>query len=116
MKWAARVISAYVANGIGLVLSAKLLHGFVLEDGVSSLAAIALILTGLNFLVKPVLKLVLGPVIVFTLGLGLVAVNAVVLYILDALSNQISIEGALTFVLASVIIGLVNFLFHLFTK
>ena len=116
MKPVAHVLVAIIANAIGLVASAYFITGFGLNVNAASLLVLAAILTALNFFLKPILKLFLGPIIVLTLGLGLIVVNALILYVLDILSQNLTIDGIPALIYASVIIGLVNFVFHFATK
>ncbi len=76
----------------------------------------AAILTLLNFILKPILTLVLGPVIILTLGLGLILVNARILKILDLFLNNLTIETIPALLYATILIGVVNFVFHTATK
>jgi len=116
MKWLIKVIGAVLANGLALLLAAYFIQGFKLTSDYKEIALVALILTGLNFVLKPMLKLILGPIIILTLGLGLILVNAIVLYVLDILTENLTIETIPALVFASLIIGAVNFVFHLLTK
>ncbi|HUX35762.1 MAG TPA: phage holin family protein [Candidatus Paceibacterota bacterium] len=116
MKSAAKFIIAIVANAAGLLAAGYFVQGFNMDVNAQSLVLLALILTILNFFLKPFLKLLLGPVIILTLGLGLILVNMTVLYILDMLSQNLTIENISALVYSSIIIGLVNFVFHLATK
>ena len=116
MKWLIQVIGAVLVNGLSLMAAAYFISGFKLTSDLKEVALIALILTALNFILKPVLKLILGPIIILTLGLGLILINAVVIYILDILTKNLTIETIPALVFASLIVGAVNFIFHLFTK
>lgn len=116
MKIIAKIAVAVVVNALALVVAAYFVMGFNLEVDLRSLFLLAAVLTALNFFLKPILKLILGPIIVITLGLGLILVNAVILYILDMLSNNLNIDGVGALLYSSIIIGLVNFVFHLATK
>jgi putative membrane protein len=116
MKWLIKLIGAILANGLALLLAAYFISDFKLTSDYKEVAVIALILTALNFILKPVLKLILGPIIILTLGLGLILVNAIVLYILDILTKNLTIETTPALVFASVIVGVTNFIFHLFIK
>lgn len=69
-------------------------------------------LTVLNFILKPILKLVLGPIIVLTLGLGLIIVNGLVLWTLDFLSPELTIQSIPALLWATLTIGAINFIFH----
>lgn len=116
MKLAAKFIIAIIANAAGLLAAGYFVQGFKIDVNMQSLALLAIVLTILNFFLKPFLKLLLGPVIILTFGLGLILVNMTVLYILDILSQNLAIENISALVYSSIIIGLVNFVFHLATK
>ena len=116
MRFLAKILVAIAANAIGLWVAAAYIPGFVLTSDPKELIKIALILTLLNFIVRPILKLVLGPVILLTLGLGLIIVNALVLYILDKLSAGLTIESVLALFYATLLIGVINFIFHLIKR
>jgi putative membrane protein len=116
MRFLAKIVIAIIVNGAALLAAAYWLPGFTLKNDFLSVAWIALALTALNYTLKPVLKLFLGPIIVLTLGLGLILVNAIILYILDIFSPDLTIQGVLTLIYAALVIGAVNFFFHLATK
>ncbi len=116
MGWVLKTILVVVGNTLVFLAMAKWLPGFVALDGLGQIGVIAIVFTVLNLLLKPVLKLILGPIIILTLGLGLVLVNMLVLYILDKLSNNLSIDGVLTLLYASLITGVANFIFHTLLK
>ncbi|MEK9173000.1 MAG: phage holin family protein [Patescibacteria group bacterium] len=113
MGWILKTAAVVLANILIFMLSTRVVPGFMMAAGFGEMLVIALIFTGLNYILKPVLKLLLGPIIVLTLGLGLILVNMVVLFILDKLSNNLTIENALALVYSSVLIGFLNFLLHL---
>lgn len=116
MRFLAKIVIAVVINGAALMVAAYFLPGFELRNDLVSVTWIALALTALNYVVKPILKLILGPIIVLTLGLGLVIVNAIILYLLDIFSPDLTIQDVLTLIYASIITGVINFFFHLATK
>jgi len=116
MKWLAKIILAILINAVAIWACATYIPGFKLEDGFEKILGIALILTALNFLLKPLLKLVLGPIIVLTLGFGIIIVNAIILYILDILSKNLTIENIPALALSTILISLINFVFHWATK
>ncbi|MFH0890890.1 MAG: phage holin family protein [Candidatus Liptonbacteria bacterium] len=113
MRWLSRIILAVAINLIAILAANQWISGFRVSGGFEEWLMAAGILTLLNFLVKPVLKLVLGPIIVLTLGLGLVLVNMVVIYLLDRFSQDISIETVLALLYGSILIGALNFFMHL---
>lgn len=109
-----RILLALIGNVFALLLSQALIPGFQLSPNFFDILIIGLILTALNFFLKPVLKLIFGPIIVLTFGLGSLVVNMILLYILDILSKGITIQGniLLSLLLASVIVGVINIIIH----
>ncbi len=128
MHWLFKLILVTAGNAFALWLanwaSMRYFPGFILSAPIVGLIIIALILTILNFLLKPVLTLILGPLIIITLGLGLIVVNAIVIWVLAYLSNlpqfdfmhgSISIQSIPALFFATIIISIVNFVIHLIT-
>lgn len=112
-----RIIFAVVANGLALVVADHFVDGFVLAaSDLKTFIIVALILTALNFILKPLLKLLLGPLIILTLGLGALLVNAVILKVLDFLSPALSIQGLVALLFATIIVSVVNIVFHAVTR
>lgn len=87
---------AILANALALWVAAAILPGieFGGEGGQLALtvALVALVFGVLNALVKPLLKLVSLPLIVLTLGLFLVVVNAVMLSLTSWLAGALGLD------------------------
>ena len=113
MRFLARILIAIAINAIALYLAAHFVTGFVLTGTLQEIFILALILTVLNFTVKPLLTLILGPVIILTFGIGIIAVNALILYILDIFSQNLTIQTIPALVFGTLIFGAVNFVFHM---
>ena len=116
MKTLARWALAIILNVILLVAAQALIPGFILTGTWLNWLELAFILAILNFLVKPILKFFLAPVIILTLGLGLVAINMLILFLLDFLSRNLTIQGIPALFFAALLFGIINFIFHLVTK
>lgn len=120
MHFLVKVSLVIVGNGAALWLANKYVPGFVLHASWFQLALIAFILALLNFILKPILTLILGPIIILTLGLGVIVVNAIIIYLLPALANHldilrgsISIETTLALLLTTLVVSAINFVIHL---
>lgn len=91
-----KFLLAILANAVALWVAAVLLPGieFGGEGGqlVLTVVLVALIFGVLNALVKPVLKLVSLPLIVLTLGLFLVVVNALMLALTSWLAGVLGLD------------------------
>ena len=119
MHWFARLVIIVGGNALALWLANMWVPGFVLNGGAITLILIALVLAVLNFLFKPLLTLVLGPIIILTLGLGVLVVNALILYILpiiadhiDFLHGSIIIQNIPALFFATLIVSIINFIIH----
>ena len=84
------------------------------------LAGVTLILTLLNFFIRPALKLLFGPIILLTLGLGIIAINGIILYLLtisvnhlDVLRGSIIIETIPALIYGTLIITAVNWIIRI---
>lgn len=120
MHWLFRVIIVIGGNALALWLANLYVPGFVLSGNWLQIIVIALVLTILNFFLKPLFTLILGPIIIITLGLGILIVNAIILYILPVLANHIDIlHGSImiqsipALFLATLLISVVNFIIHI---
>lgn len=115
-KSLAKVIVAVLLNAFGFWIASQYISGFIIKNDVLTILSVAAIFTILNFIVRPILKLFLGPLIVLTLGAGVILINVVLLYILDILSKNLTIETIPALLYVSVIVGVLNIIFHLATK
>ncbi len=99
---------ALLSNLIGLLVAARFINGFEIVSGFESFFLVAGILTFLNIFIRPLLKLILTPVIILTLGFATFLVNALMIFILDKFLANITISGTLPLVYATIIISLIN--------
>ena len=116
MKLVSKILVAVLLNLGGLFAARFWIPNFELVANLRDIVIIALVLTALNFVLKPILKLILGPVIVLTLGLGLIVVNALILKVLDFSFDALTIGTSLALLEATILFGAVNIIFHLATK
>ncbi len=116
MRILARLVLALIANFFALIIAREFITGFGLTDDLVRELVVAGIFTAINLFIKPILKLFMMPVIVLTLGIGLFALNAGILKLLDFLSGDLTIEGIRALLLGTLIVSAVNFVAHLATK
>ncbi len=75
-------------------------------DGFKSALLVALVLGLLNIFVKPILVFFTLPVTIFTLGLFLLVINAIIVMICDSLIDGFFIDGFLRALLFSLVLSL----------
>ncbi len=86
---------------------------------VSSLNAaliVALVLAFLNAIVKPILVILTLPITIFTLGLFLVVINAMMVLICQELVKEFHVNGFMTAVYFSIILSICQYVLELILK
>lgn len=116
MKFIGKIIFHVVVNAIAILAATYFVSGFIFNGDYLELAVTAIILTAINIFIKPVVKLFLGPFIILSFGLFTIIVNAVMLNILDIISPELTIQGMVPLLSATLIISLVNFILNIIGK
>jgi len=104
-----------LANAGGLWIAAQYIPGFHLSGTIYDILLLGAILWLFNTFLKPILTFFLGPLIILTLGLMTVAINAGMLYLLDIYSPHLSIDGVLALLLATLVMTVANLISDLLT-
>lgn len=107
-KLIGKIIFSLFANSIALIAASYFVEGFKISLDPQKFLMVAGILTLINLILKPILKLFFGPLIVLTLGIGIVVINTSLIYILDIVSQDVSINGLKPLLFTTLIIGVVN--------
>ena len=118
-----RLVLRLLANAAALAVATFLLSGISLtapttEGKVVTLLVVALIFGVVNAVVKPVFTLVTVPLLLLTLGLFLVVINALMLLLTSWVSTRVDlgwlVEGFGTAVLGALIVSVVSFFLNAF--
>ncbi len=112
MKLLLRLASYLVGNALGLLLAARLLPDFQISLIWQEFSTVILFLTAGNIFLRPILKLIFTPLILLTLGLFTIIINAGILYLIDFSSIYITIKGLPTLLYGTLIISVANLLVH----
>lgn len=108
MKLIGKFIFHIFSNAIALLVAAYFVAGFTFRGTFLAMLATATILTLINIFIKPLLTFFMGPLIILTLGLFSLVVNAITLYILDIFSAPLTIQGYLPLLYGTLIVTAVN--------
>lgn len=109
-----RFIIRLLGNGLAIYLAALFVPGFELAHGLNFAAdwkvllLAGLILTILNAVLKPILKLISAPLIILTLGLFGFVINMGLLWLLTRFLPELQITGLRSYILGAVIVSLIN--------
>ena len=104
------IIVGLLANILALYLADLWVAGFAVSGGWAGFIVAGLVLGILNLIIRPILKIISFPLIVVSLGLFLIVINAVVLWLAAQLTNFIAIENLIALLWATLIIAAVNFI------
>ncbi len=107
-KLLGEIIFHVFSNTIALYAAASLVAGFTFSGDFIAMLTAAAILTAINLLVKPILKLFFGPLILLTFGLFSIVINALTLGILDFFSSPLTIQGYIPLLYGTLIVTAVN--------
>ncbi|HEY5856383.1 MAG TPA: phage holin family protein [Aldersonia sp.] len=118
-------VARMLINAVAIWLAAAWVSGIDIDDhgkgtGASILIVlfIAAVFTVINMAVKPLLQLLSLPLIILTLGLFLIVINALMLMLTSWITSTtdygISVDGFWTAVWGSIIISIVNWLLGIF--
>lgn len=107
-----RFVVYIVANIVAILLADFLLAGFSFTGDFLSLIGVSALLAAIQIFIRPVLKLLFGPLIVLTLGFFAFVINIFILLLLDFLSDALTIEGYLAFIIATILVSLVHVLMN----
>ncbi|KKU35544.1 MAG: putative membrane protein, partial [Candidatus Wolfebacteria bacterium GW2011_GWC2_46_275] len=116
MKFLSRFLFSIFSNLLAFLIAIKFVEGFTIADGsttlfgisVPVLVAVVALFTVINLFIRPIIKLILSPIIILTFGLGILVVNALMLYLLDYFSKNVTIQGLEPLAYATLIISVVN--------
>jgi putative membrane protein len=105
-----------LGNALALFAAAWFVPGFQFTGGIKEYAIAGIVLGLLNMLVRPILKLISMPVIILTLGLFTIVINALLLWLVDYIFDFITISDIMALVWATIVIGIVNMIVSAITK
>lgn len=106
-----KIIFHILSNAVALFAASYFVSGFIFTGEWIKLGIAAAIFTAINIIIKPIVKMFLGPFIILSLGLFTVLINALMLYILDIVSPELTIQGYGALISATIIISVANVIF-----
>lgn len=113
----AKLIIQILTNAVAIYVAAELVSGFnLLENSFMTLMTAGFILGMINFFVRPILKLISAPLIIFTLGLFTIVINIAMLLLLDHFMINLEISGLWAAFWAMIVISAVNIFIGAFSK
>lgn len=118
-----KTVLVIIGNAVALWIANLYVPGFAVSTDLKQLLLLALILALLNALLKPLLDALFGPVIVLTLGLGVLVVNGIILWLLPIVADHIDfLKGSIYYqptheipalIATTIIVTIVNVIAHI---
>jgi putative membrane protein len=102
-----KLILKILVSSLAVFFAAYILPGVYL-DGFPTAILVAVVLGLLNSFVKPLLVLLTIPVTIFSFGLFLLVINALMIMIVDLVLEKFSVDGFWSALLFSIIVSLVT--------
>lgn len=111
-----RIIIRWLINAAALFVAVRLLPGIEASNG--GILAVALILGFVNAIIRPILVILTCPLIILTLGLFTLVINALMLQLAGSIGRTLGFDfqitgGFGTVFLAALIVSIVSFLLSL---
>lgn len=101
-------------NAVALWGASEIVEGIVLTDAFTGVLVVAAIFGLVNALIKPLVSLLALPLLLLTLGLLTVVINALMLMLTAELTPSLSVEGLWPALLGALVISVVSFLLSIF--
>jgi putative membrane protein len=103
-----RLIIGTAGNALALWAAARIVGNVDLSHSWWTVILAALVLTLLNYYVKPAIKLLALPLVIVTLGIALFFISMLMLWLTSALVSGFQIDGFWPLVKATIIVWIVN--------
>lgn len=101
------ILVKILLSSIGVIIASYLLPGVSVDEFITAVI-IAVLLSLLNVTVKPLLIILTIPLTVFTLGLFLLVINAIIILIASSVVPGFQVDGFWWALLFSLVLSLIN--------
>lgn len=110
-----KMILRILLSALAVVVLANILPGVGVDTFLTAII-VAVVLSLLNFIVKPILVVLTLPVTILTLGLFLLIINAVIILLADQLIGGFQVTNIWWALLFSLLLSVLQSIFYSFLK
>ena len=111
-----RFLQSWIINTFAVLVAAAILHRHITYDHIGYLLIASLLLGILNAFVRPILMLIALPLLIFTLGLFTLVINALLLYFVGhLLEPSFSVDSFRYAFFGALIISIVSIALNVLT-
>jgi putative membrane protein len=118
-----KIIIGVVLNSVALYAVTYFMTDIHYTGGILFFVISGFIIGVLNVFVKPLMKALSFPLMIMTVGLFTLVINAIIFWLTMKIVNGIhvadvtvEITGAVTYLVAAVVFGIVNWVLHIFIR
>jgi len=111
-----KMLVQVLLNGIALLVAANIVPGIHWTGNFFYLFIAGLVFGLINLIVKPIVTILSLPLIVLTLGLFFLIVNAAMLYLADIVLSGLTVDGWGAAILGGIVIALFNWVVRAFSE
>ncbi len=108
------ILIGLFSNVLALYLTQMWVPGFSVTGSWKEHLIAGSALGVLNLIVRPILKIITFPLVIVSLGLFLIVINAVILWLTAQLTGYIVIDSYVALLWATLVVAAVNFITHWF--
>ncbi len=115
-----RLLLRWLINAVALFVATQLVDGIVVVGGIAGVVLAALVIGLVNALIRPLIKKLTCPLIILTLGLFTLVINAAMLWVASLISQALGIgfrvESLGAAFWGAIVITIVSFVLSLFIR
>ena len=118
-----KIIIGVILNALALYAVTWFLTDIQYTGGVKFFLVAGFLIGFLNVFVKPLMKLLSFPLMLMTVGLFSLVINAIIFYLTMRFVNvihlsdvSVTISSSMTYLIAGVVFGIFNWVIHLFIR
>lgn len=109
-------LKSWAINTLAVLVAVEIMHGHIRYAQPRDLLLASLLLGILNSFVRPILMLIALPLLIFTLGLFMLVINALLLYFVGALlAPHFQVDTFGSAFLGAIIIGVISIALNILT-
>jgi putative membrane protein len=109
-----KLLLRLIINAVAIWVAAELLPGIELSGGIGSILLVALVFGVINAILKPIVVILSLPMIIVTLGLFTLVINALLLMLTGGLLDSLTVDGFGAALIGSIVISIVSLILSIF--
>ena len=110
------ILLRYIGTAIAVYLTVSIVPGITVGGGWLTIALVALVWSAISLVIKPVLHILALPITILTFGIFALILNALLFWLVAAIVPNFTIDGFAPAFIGSIVLSVLNWLFHTLFK